>query len=144
MPSATTRRACACFDVDIGIYVFPYMQSMERLDVKPLVQVFRALADETRVRIVALLTHGELCVCHIEKALAISQPNASRHLGILRMSGLVEARREGTWVYYGLIAQTDAPSERIIAELVKSFGRDAVLERDVERLRKNCGPKDCG
>ena len=117
---------------------------MDRLDVKPLVQVFRALADETRVRIVALLTHGELCVCHIEKALAISQPNASRHLSILRLSGLVESRRDGTWVYYGLVRQTDEIAERIIAEFKRAFGRDAVLERDVERLKKNCGPQDCG
>ena len=120
------------------------MQSMERLDVKPLVQVFRALADETRVRIVALLTHGELCVCHIEKALVISQPNASRHLGILKTSGLVDSRREGTWVYYGLITQADEVAQRIIGEFKRAFGRDTVLERDVERLRKNCGPQDCG
>ena len=48
-----------------------------------MVRMFQALADETRLRIVHLLVHGELCVCHIEKGLGISQPNASRQLGIL-------------------------------------------------------------
>ena len=61
--------------------------------VRPLTKLFRALGDETRLRIVALLSHGELCVCHLENALDLSQPNVSRQLGILRAAGVVDARR---------------------------------------------------
>lgn len=75
------------------------------VDVRPLSKLFRALGDETRLRIVALLAHGELCVCHLESALQLSQPNASRQLGILKMAGVVDSRRDGTWVYNRLAEQ---------------------------------------
>ena len=61
------------------------LSSTNALDVRPLTRLFRALGDETRLRIVALLSHGELCVCHIEAALDLNQSTASRHLGILRV-----------------------------------------------------------
>ncbi len=72
------------------------------IEVRPFTRLFKALGDETRLRIVALLSHGELCVCHLEDALNLAQPNVSRHLGILRQAGVVEHRREGSWVYYRL------------------------------------------
>jgi ArsR family transcriptional regulator, arsenate/arsenite/antimonite-responsive transcriptional repressor len=63
--------------------------------------VFQMLADTTRLRIVALLQgHGELCVCELTQSLSLSQPKISRHLGQLRESDLVEARRAGRWMYY--------------------------------------------
>lgn len=61
--------------------------------------VFKALSDETRLRIYLLLKN-ELCVCQIQVALAISQTKVSRHLTVLRNAGLVTARREGLWMYY--------------------------------------------
>ena len=62
---------------------------------------FQMLADTTRLRIVMLLqNHGELCVCELTHALSLSQPKISRHLGQLRESGLVQARRAGRWMYY--------------------------------------------
>jgi len=105
--------------------------------------MFRALGDETRVRIVALLAHGELCVCHLEKALDLSQPNASRQLGILKNAGIVDSRRDGTWVYYRLCEQTHEMVEIQLAALVKSFGAERTLRSDHARLRKSCGPKAC-
>jgi DNA-binding transcriptional ArsR family regulator len=78
------------------------------LDVRSFSRLFKALGDETRLRIVALLAHGELCVCHLEDALRISQPKVSRHLAILRAAGVVDHRREGTWVYYRLAPQAEA------------------------------------
>src|SRR2546421_11913982 len=91
------------------------------LQVRPVSRLFKALGDETRLRIVALLSHGELCVCHIEHALGISQPNASRHLATLRAAGIVEDRRAGNWVYYRLAWQEDDDSRRQLRSLVKSF-----------------------
>jgi len=63
---------------------------------------FRALADETRLRILKLLRIREMCVCEIMIALNLTQPTASHHLGILGNAGLVSCRKEGKWVYYSL------------------------------------------
>ncbi len=71
------------------------------------VQVFQALGDKTRVRIVSLLALQSvpLCVCHIETAFSLSQPTISHHLKVLREAGLVKAERRGVWMYYGLNRQ---------------------------------------
>jgi ArsR family transcriptional regulator, arsenate/arsenite/antimonite-responsive transcriptional repressor len=111
--------------------------------VRPLTKLFRALGDETRLRIVALLSHGELCVCHIEMALDLSQPNVSRQLGILRAAGVVDARREGTWVYYALAPQEHAAVDAMLGVLVKSFGAERAIRADHAKLRKSCGPDAC-
>jgi len=111
-----------------------------KLDVRPVSRLFRALGDETRLRIVALLAHGELCVCHLQDALGLPQPTVSRQLAILRAAGLVEDRREGTWVYYGLLRQENPECERQLRGLVASYAKDGALRRDVERLQRSCGP----
>lgn len=111
--------------------------------VRPLTKLFRALGDETRVRILALLVHGELCVCHIMKALELSQPNVSRHLGILRMAGVVDARRDGTWVYYKLAAQEHEAVQEVLASVTKAFGAERAIRADHAKLRKACGPDAC-
>src|SRR5258706_14927312 len=90
-----------------------------RLDMRPISRLFKALGDETRLRIVALLTHGELCVCHLEAALALSQPNASRQLGILRAAAVVEPRRDGSWVYYRLGPQADRRGRLVACGLTR-------------------------
>ena len=113
------------------------------LDVRPASRLFKALGDETRLRIVALLSHGELCVCHFEAALGLPQPNVSRQLAVLRNAGVVEARREGTWVYYRLAPQLDDFCKRQLKTLVASFAQRDVLRQDVERLLKTRGPGAC-
>ena len=112
-------------------------------DVRPLTRVFRALGDETRVRIVALLVHGELCVCHLEEALGLSQPNCSRQLGILKAAGIVDSRRDGTWVYYRITEQEHASVKSVIEVLARTFGAERSLRSDHTRLKKNCGPAAC-
>jgi ArsR family transcriptional regulator len=116
---------------------------MLALDVRPFSRLFKALGDETRLRILALLSHGELCVCHLEDALKISQPKVSRHLGILRMSGVVECRREGSWVYYRLAGQQDPDCELQLKTLARTFGKSSILRKDLERLVKVRGPGSC-
>ena len=109
-------------------------------DVRPLTRVFRALGDETRVRIVALLVHGELCVCHLEEALGLSQPNASRQLGILKNAGVLDSRRDGTWVYYRISEQEHASVTAVLDVLSTTFGAARALRVDHTRLKKTCGP----
>jgi ArsR family transcriptional regulator len=63
---------------------------------------FKALADETRLRILRLLEVREMCVCEIMVALDLTQPTASHHLGLLENARLVKARKEGKWVFYSI------------------------------------------
>ena len=65
-------------------------------------RLLKALADETRLRILSLLNVREMCVCEIMVALDLTQPTASHHLGILQNARLVKDRKEGKWVFYSL------------------------------------------
>ena len=111
--------------------------------VRSLTKLFRALGDETRLRMVALLSHGELCVCHIEKALDLSQPNVSRQLGILRAAGIVDARRDGSWMYYALAPQEHESVKAMLGQLVGLFGAERAIRADHAKLKKSCGPEAC-
>jgi ArsR family transcriptional regulator, arsenate/arsenite/antimonite-responsive transcriptional repressor len=113
------------------------------LEVQPLARMFKALGDDTRLRIVALLSHGELCVCHLESALGLSQPNISRLLGVLRAAGVVEPRRSGNWVYYRLAPQLDEFCKAHLKSLRSSLAKNGVLKKDIERLIKTRGPGAC-
>jgi ArsR family transcriptional regulator len=115
----------------------------KQLHVGPASRLFKALGDETRLRIVALLSHGELCVCHLQEALGLSQPHVSRHLAVLRSAGVVTHRRERKWVYYRLARQPSPECERPLRSIVWGFARREVLRRDVERLLATRGPGAC-
>lgn len=119
------------------------MKHAAAMEVRTVSRFFRALGDDTRLRIIALLSHGELCVCHLQEALGLSQPNISRQLGVLRAAGIVEDRREGNWVYYRLLEQEDPRCERHLRGLVESFAKRDILRRDVEKLLKVRGPGAC-
>jgi ArsR family transcriptional regulator, arsenate/arsenite/antimonite-responsive transcriptional repressor len=71
-----------------------------------LAQVFKALGDPVRLRLVSLIgarRGGEVCVCDLTSAFDLSQPTISHHLKVLREAGLIESQRRGTWVYYRLV-----------------------------------------
>jgi ArsR family transcriptional regulator len=63
---------------------------------------FKALSDETRLRILKLLEHGELCVCDIVAALGMIQPKVSFHLGVLKEAGFIKDKKHGRWIHYKL------------------------------------------
>jgi len=69
---------------------------------KEALKVFKALSDETRLRILKLLEGGERCVCDIVAALGTSQPRASFHLAALKDAGLIRDRKEGRWTHYSI------------------------------------------
>jgi len=81
--------------------------------------LFKALADETRLRIMALLlTEQELCVCDIIAAVKLPQSTVSRHLAYLRKSGLVNDRRCGLWMYYSIV-DSDGVFQRELIQFLK-------------------------
>ena len=65
--------------------------------------LFAALADPTRLRILNLLSSGEVCVCFFAEALETNNPKISRHLSYLKRAGLVKGRRDGKWIHYSLV-----------------------------------------
>jgi len=97
------------------------------------VQYFKALANETRLRIMALLlTSGELCVCDIAATLQLPQPTVSGHLANLKNAGWVADRREGVWIIYAVTADNDM--KKHLAEVLKE--RLPELAPVVEGIRK--------
>jgi ArsR family transcriptional regulator len=82
-------------------------KGVDELSLRRLESVFAGLADETRLKILKLLTREELCACEVMAALELTQPTASHHLGILEKSGLVASRKEGKWIFYRVDAKVE-------------------------------------
>jgi ArsR family transcriptional regulator len=101
-----------------------------------LVDVYRALGDETRLRILALLREGEVCVCHIHGGLRLPQPTISRHLAYLRRAGLVLARRDGVWMHYRIATPSSPVVRRVLDAALHALSHTTVVDIDAERLRR--------
>jgi ArsR family transcriptional regulator, arsenate/arsenite/antimonite-responsive transcriptional repressor len=110
---------------------------------KELERLFKGLADQTRLRILNLLLHGELCVCDIQYVLQSSQPNVSRHLTYLRSSGLVLDRREGARMYYRLAQPTEGAHKLLFEFLRDLFQSSPYLEEDSRQLKKSIQSGSC-
>ena len=78
------------------------VSSMDSKSLKQHSKIFKALSDQTRLKIIRLLSGRDMCVCEIMVALDMTQPTASHHLNILENVDLVDYRREGKWIFYGL------------------------------------------
>jgi ArsR family transcriptional regulator, arsenate/arsenite/antimonite-responsive transcriptional repressor len=103
-------------------------------DLEALTGVYAALADSTRLRILALLRDGEICVCHIHASLDVPQPTASRHLAYLRKSGLVDARREGIWMHYRLTPIDNPVVATVVDAALHALSHTAASVTDERRL----------
>lgn len=101
-----------------------------------LVRIHECLCDRTRLRLVHLLTHGPLCVGHLQTVLGASQAKISRHLAYLRRSGMVEAERDGKRVFYRLPGRRPPLLETNLACLQDCAGEEAVFRRDLQNLSK--------
>ena len=99
-----------------------------------LAEMFGALADATRLRILGVLADGEVCVCHIHEALRLPQPTVSRHLAHLRRAGLVKTRREGLWIHYRLAEVADSSARAALSAAVHAIGHAPATRTDQERL----------
>ena len=100
------------------------------------VDMFRLLADETRLRILILLTRGELCVCDIMSIIGATQSKTSRHLAYLRGAGLVHDRREGLWIHYSLAKPTGLLQQRVFEWLRHAENELPQAADDLRALRE--------
>jgi ArsR family transcriptional regulator, arsenate/arsenite/antimonite-responsive transcriptional repressor len=114
------------------------MATAAALTVNDLQDTYKALADGTRLRILALLVEGEVCVCDIHDTLRLPQPTASRHLAYLRRTGLVDARREGTWMHYRL-ADLDPVRKAIVETAAHAISHAAGADKDRKRFERQAG-----
>lgn len=109
--------------------------------------LFKGFADPTRVRILNLLSAGELCVCDLVALLRLSQPTVSRHLAYLRRAGLVVARPALKFTYYRLSEPGDPVHQRLVACVRTGFNgipsleqeRKAAVARVAARRTSPCG-----
>ena len=104
-----------------------------------LEHLFKALADRTRLRILALLAAGEVCVCNIHESLTLPQPTVSRHLAYLRRSGLVETRRDGIWMHYRLTPPAERLAGSIVDAALHAVGHVPSVTTDRRKLAKVAG-----
>jgi ArsR family transcriptional regulator, arsenate/arsenite/antimonite-responsive transcriptional repressor len=112
-----------------------------------LAQYYKALSEEVRLRIIMLLTHGELCVCDIMEILDQPQSKVSRHLSYLKNSGIITAQRVGVWMHYAL---SDTRDETLAAQIGFMRERlshlpafvDDIAKMEILKERKLCeGPR---
>ena len=101
--------------------------------------VFKALADRTRLRILALLGKNEVCVCHLHDSLGLPQPTVSRHLAYLRRSGLVAARRDGVWMHYRVSSSLDPVVQKVLDTAIDALLSVATTNQDRKQFQRAFG-----
>jgi len=120
---------------------------------RDFIKVMKALSDPSRVKILKMLQHRDMCVCEVQAALGLAQPTISKHLKILDEAGLVGFNKDGLWVNYFLAEGTsspyaatllgnlrhwldDEPGVKDIIERLSEFEREKICEKGVERQKK--------
>lgn len=109
---------------------------------KELIKTMKALSDPNRVTILKLLEEKELCVCELQSLLGLAQSTVSKHLKLLEDAGLVNSRRQGSWIIFKLLAGEGSPySQAMLTLLPDWLNNDKEIQnlklrlRDVDRLR---------
>ena len=110
-----------------------------RPSIDELESVLKALADKTRLRILALLGNNEVCVCHIHDTLGLPQPTVSRHLAYLRKSGLVAARRDGVWMHYQVSTSLSPAIQGVVAAAVDALQQVRATSQDRRQFQRSFG-----
>ena len=113
--------------------------SKARAAVDELENVFKALADKTRLRILALLGNNEVCVCHLHDSLGLPQPTVSRHLAYLRKSRLVAARRDGVWMHYQVSRSLNPVIRGVVAAAVGAVQQLPATTQDRKQFQRSFG-----
>lgn len=102
-----------------GIEIILWEESGMEIDEKRAAQIFKALCDENRIRIIKLLNTGEKCACKLLEELNITQPTLSHHMKILCDSGIVTGRKEGKWMHYSVSSEGSETAVEYLNELTK-------------------------
>lgn len=106
-------------------------------------QIFKALGDTTRLRMVSLLLERELCVCKIEYALCLTQSNASRHLTVLKNAGVVSSRKQAQWTYYKLSETFCRENPELFLHLKNQLPKLPEFMQDMDRLMNSTHAETC-
>lgn len=106
-----------------------------------MAHIFKALSDETRLRIMGLLLEGELCVCDLMSILELPQSTVSRHLAYLRTAGLVEGRRDGVWMHYRTVTGDNGLSAQVTDLLKHNLPSVPQAGADQLRLKRHLAEK---
>lgn len=107
------------------------------------VQLFRALSEPVRLRILSLLLQGERCVCDLMAVLDMPQSTVSRHLAYLRNTGLIKGKRQGVWMYYQLAEPATELHRSLIALLHSCLPELPRTRDDLAALaRHDAGPEN--
>lgn len=115
---------------------------MKKTTAEGLEELFQALGDRTRVRLLNLMADGEVCVCFFVEVLDEPQPKISRHLAYLRSAGLVSARREGKWANYAITPPEHPTLRGAFEAVLAALKEDRELQRDrVALARACCSPR---
>jgi len=110
-----------------------------------MTRLLKALADITRVRIVALLSgREELCVCELVEALQVPQYSVSRHLGVLKAARIVTDWRQGKWMHYALDPTLSKEQRDVISAVCALARQEAILRQDRRRLERCLRPRQEG
>jgi ArsR family transcriptional regulator len=102
---------------------------LSKPDAEDLAEVFKALADPVRLRVLSFIAeqeNGEACVCHVTGPVGLSQPTVSHHLKLLHAAGLLDREKRGAWVYYRIVPER---LEAIRAALVPRSPRSPARRR---------------
>jgi ArsR family transcriptional regulator len=100
--------------------------------------LFMALADKTRLRLLNLMREDEICVCFFTEVLGESQPKISRHLAYLRNAGIVSARRDGKWMHYQIEQPRNPDAARILRDTLEWLKTQDEMQKDYESLAAAC------
>ena len=114
------------------------------MTMKTFIRIMKALSDPNRVRVLKLLQEGELCVCEIQKVLGLAQSTVSKHMKLLEDAGLVDRKRQGTWMIYSLADESETEYAQImLSELHHWLDSDEELNRMRKALPEAAVLRDC-
>ena len=102
-----------------------------------MVEIFKALAEESRLRILAILMEDEMCVCEIEECLKMTQSNVSRHLTALKNSGILDSYKKAQWAYYKVSDKFKEDNQDLWLYLVKKLKESPSYQKDLDECQ-NC------
>ncbi|MCY1153273.1 MAG: metalloregulator ArsR/SmtB family transcription factor [Sphaerochaetaceae bacterium] len=101
-----------------------------------MVEIFKALAEESRLRILSLLLENDMCVCEIENCLSLKQSNISRHLSNLKASGILESYKKAQWSYYKINNNFIQENQELWVYLEKRLKELPSYQEDYKKMKK--------